>query len=498
MRIHMKSVSLLVFIMFFTLLAENIPVVTYKVESDPTISFRILFKVGSAHDPAGKEGLAYLTAQMLSQGSTKKHSYADLIEEFYPMASGFSSQTDKEVTVFYGRTHRDNLEKYYELIKEILFEPAFSEQDFIRIKQETISYLENTLRYASDEELGKHALYYAIFKDTRYAHPIQGFVSSLKSITLEDVKQFYSTHYNQSNLVLGLGGGFDDTFLKRFQKDFTALPVGKESTLPDIKPHKIDGFNVLIVEKPGSQATAISMGYPIHILRGEKEWYPLDVARSWLGEHRNSSSHLYQVIREKRGLNYGDYAYIEHFPNGGRRQFPPVNVVRHHQIFEIWIRPVPNYARHFAMRAALREYKKLLENGLSEEDFELTRKFLHSYILNYAPTTMMKLGYRMDDYLYGINGSHLEIYRTNLEKMTREDVNQAIRNHFQYGKMWIVFVTDDAKSLANDLVRNTPSPIKYSVEKPKEILEEDKAISTFKVPIRKQNIHIVKVENIFE
>ncbi len=49
-------------------------------------------------------------------------------------------------------------------------------------------------------------------------------------------------------------------------------------------------------------------------MRGDEDFYPLAVANSWLGEHRNSSSHLYQVIREERGLNYGDYSYIEYFP----------------------------------------------------------------------------------------------------------------------------------------------------------------------------------------
>ena len=68
------------------------------------------------------------------------------------------------------------------------------------------------------------------------------------------------------------------------------------------------------------------MGFPIDVLRGAQEWYALAIANSWLGEHRNSSSHLYQVIREARGLNYGDYSYIEHFPAAGGCMMPPQNV----------------------------------------------------------------------------------------------------------------------------------------------------------------------------
>ncbi len=114
----------------------------------------------------------------------------------------------------------------------------------------------------------------------------------------------------------------------------------------------------------------------------------LPIANSWLGEHRNSSSHLYQVIREERGLNYGDYSYIEYYPGGGGFTVPPQNVARRQQIFEIWIRPVPNETRHFALRAALREFQKLVDNGLTENEFQLTRGFLSKYALHYAATTM--------------------------------------------------------------------------------------------------------------
>ena len=125
------------------------------------------------------------------------------------------------------------------------------------------------------------------------------------------------------------------------------------------------------------------------------------------------------MIRDQRGLNYGDYSYIEHFPNGGALTKPPQNVCRRQQLFEIWIRPVPNEARHFALRAALRELKNLVDNGLTEEQFDLTRKFLRNYVLHYAPTTSERLGYALDDRFYGIPGSHLDLFRRAMNEVTR-------------------------------------------------------------------------------
>jgi zinc protease len=67
------------------------------------------------------------------------------------------------MTVIYGRVHRDNLGEYYPLFLDAMTAPAFSQQDLDRIKSQTLNYLENTLRYSSDEELGKAVLYNAIY-----------------------------------------------------------------------------------------------------------------------------------------------------------------------------------------------------------------------------------------------------------------------------------------------------------------------------------------------
>jgi hypothetical protein len=94
------------------------------------------------------------------------------------------------------------------------------------------------------------------------------------------------------------------------------------------------------VEKE-TRATAISFGHPIAVNRSHPDYPALYLARTWLGEHRSSTSHLYQRIRELRGMNYGDYAYIEAFPRGCsvlRTKIPGA------RLFEIWIRPVPENA----------------------------------------------------------------------------------------------------------------------------------------------------------
>jgi zinc protease len=272
--------------------------------------------------------------------------------------------------------------------------------------------------------------------------------------------------------------------------------LGTPASPPPPQPKPLRGLNVTLVEK-NAASTAISIGFPINLLRGSNEWYALAIANSWLGEHRNSSGQLFQVIRETRGLNYGDYTYIEHFPNGGQRFLPPQNVARRKQIFEIWIRPVPNEARHFALRAALREFQKLVEHGMTAEDFELKRNFLKKYVLHYASTTSERLAYALDDVFYGLGESHLAKFRRMMDEVTLADVNAAIKKHWQTANMKIVAVTKDSATFADALAGDAPSPISYSSAKPDDVIAEDKAISTHPLKIKRENITIVPVAELF-
>ncbi|HEX9657224.1 MAG TPA: pitrilysin family protein [Bacteroidota bacterium] len=470
--------------------------VLLTVPNDPTVSFRVWFKVGSQNDPPGKEGLANITASMLTDAATKQNSYEQILDKLYPLAASYNASTSVEMTVISGRSHKDNLKEYFPLFTQAILEPALKQDDLDRIKSRVTNYLENILRYASDEELGKAVLYNEIFAGTPYGHIDEGLIESVKSITLDDVRGFYQEHYTKDNFVVGVGGGFDDTLVRQLKEQLAGLPVGKSNKALPPSPKAINGMEVVIVEKDAA-STAISMGFPMDLLRGSKEWYALAIANSWLGEHRNSSSHLYHVIRESRGLNYGDYSYIENFPNGGRLSMPPQNVARRKQIFEIWIRPVPNEARHFALRAALREFQMLVEKGMTQENFELTRNFLKKYVLHYAPTTMERLGYALDDRFYDVDGSHLERFRKMMDEITLADVNAAIKKHWQYGDMKVVIITNEAEKMKDALVSNTPSPITYTSPKPEDILTEDKEIISFPLDIKTESVKTIPVADLF-
>jgi zinc protease len=468
------------------------------VPADPTVSFSLSFAVGSQDDPPGKEGLAFLTGEMLADAATQKRSLDQILEALYPLASSYTVRVDRERTTLTGRTHRDNTSAFFELYSDAFLRPAFKAADFERVQSDAINELENTLRYSSDEELGKATLEDFVFRGTRYAHPNEGTVAGLRSITLDDVRAFYRSRVTAASALVAIGGGYDDATVARFEAAVRELPAGAAVAPPAIEPEAVAGHSALLIAKPGADAS-ISLGFPVDVHRGERDFYALWIANSWLGEHRNQASHLFQVIREHRGLNYGDYSYIEAFPEGGHRNMPPVNVPRREQLFEIWIRTLPNDKAVFALRAALRELQSLVDHGLTQEQFELTRGFLKKYSLHFAETTSARLGYAVDDRFYGVGGDgHLARFREMMDELTLDDVNGAIKRHLQTANLKIAIVTGDAEGLSAALTSGAPTPISYDTPKPAAITAEDREIAAFPLAIAKDRVTIVPVEQAFE
>ncbi len=230
------------------------------------------------------------------------------------------------------------------------------------------------------------------------------------------------------------------------------------------------------------------------------------LANSWLGEHRTSVSHLYQVIREKRGMNYGDYSYVEAYPEGYSTQVPPVNVSRRSQLFEVWIRPIAETAPGtltdrslFAFRAALREVARLSETGVTQDTLETQRRYLRNYYVNFANTVGRRLAYRIDDAFYGIPApGFLASARAGIEAVTLDSVNAAIKRHIQARNLCVVFITQDAEGMKKRILSGEPTGITYAGSQPQAILDEDKTIAAWPIPVKPENITILNINEVFE
>ncbi|WP_404342916.1 M16 family metallopeptidase [Pseudoalteromonas mariniglutinosa] len=468
-----------------------------KTNSSPLVDVNWLFNTGAAADPQGKKGVAALTAAMLAQGGSASMSYKDIKKALYPLAGSFSYQLDKEMISLHGRVHKDNAAQWYALVSEQLLNPGFREDDFKRLKKELIDGIKAGLKASNDEELGKEVLYHMLYQGHPYESYNYGDLSDLAALTLDDVKAFYDSQFTQAKLTLGLIGALPDDVKSVMLKDLAGLPKGDESRLSIPDAPVLQGHHATIVEK-SAQSTAVSFGFPIDTIRSSDDWTALWLVRSYFGEHRSSNSYLYQRIRQTRGMNYGNYAYIEYFPRGMFQTKPDANLGRSEQIFQVWLRPLrSNNDAHFATRTALFELDKLIKNGISKTDFEATRNFLINFVPQMVASQDRQLGYALDSQFYNTD-NFVDYVKAKLEKLTLDDVNRVIRDNLQTDNIHYVFITGDGKDMQKRLASEQTSAMLYNAAKPAELVAEDKVIADYKLAIPAENIEVLKVEQVFQ
>lgn len=474
------------------------------------VVFKVRFQNGSISDPSDKLGLTSATASLMTGGGAGGRGYSEIQDLLYPWAAYYYAMVDKEVTTFTFEVPAQFVEAFYPVMRDVLMAPDFDEGDFARVMAQQQNYVDQTIRASSDEDYSKMVLEHLLFRGGNMAHMVQGNSQTVAAITLDDIKTHYRDAFTRNNVSIGLAGNYSDALRDRFEADL----AGKlsEVKFEPVKPSPArmpEGIEVEIIAKEGAFGSAIFTGAPLGITRKDDEFAALMIANSWMGEHRKSYSRLYQKIREARSMNYGDYSYIEWYQAGGQNQLPPSGVPRSSNYWSIWIRPVQigtqlreQYAEladvqighaHFALRMAIKEFDALIANGMNETDFEATRTFLRSYTKLYAQSPEAQLGWLMDSKFYG-RENYLAELDALLAGTTLEQVNAALRQHWQTRNLFVSIVTDvsEAQPLADSLINNTPSPMSYSTlvaeGLSEALVEEDALVASYPLNVTKVTV----------
>ena len=468
------------------------------------VEFR--FRSGAVDDPPGKAGLTYLTARVMAEGGTVTLNAKQLLEALFPIAAELSVRVDKELTTFRARIHRDNLAKFVPILTDVVIHPRWDPDEFRRLRDAAVNDVEKRLRQGDDENLGKECLQELMFRQHPYGRLTLGHASDLKSLTLPELQQQAMRVFSGDRLTVGVSGGYPPGLGKDLAQTLSALP-GKSAAPPEIPEARPHGPRFLLVEKI-ADSTAISIGMPWNLSHSDPDWPAMSVARSAFGEHRQFNGRLMQRLREARGLNYGDYAYLEHFVQEGfDAATAQTGRARHQQEFTIWLRPVADENRLFAVRAALYELARTLrDEPFSEDEVEQTKGFLDGYILLFDQTDARKLGYALDDQFYGFSSSFLAPWRSGLRGVTADQVNGAWRKWIDPSKLEIVLAGKDMASVKKAVLSGEPTPIQYqrdatgkTPEKPPAQLATDREIEKFPFGARGDaDVEVTPVDRMFE
>ena len=429
------------------------PRITTLDSRAPLVTIRVMVTHGSTSDPAGKEGLASLTADMITDGSYRGPSGVvtkeQLAEMTMPWGSGArpSAFAASRTTTFFFTAPRDVLPQYVrDVLRPMLAEPLFAQAELDRLKNERMSTI-TSLRTTNLENLGLSALDQYVLAGTGYEHHAVGSEASIPTITRDDVVAFYRAHYRPETIIAGISTA-DAAVVQQIRdalRDVNRDATTPPPAAPSAQPARFTGREALVIEEPNAPAASIHLGFPTVVNRAHEDFWPLYVANVWLGTHRDSFGQLYQKIREERGYNYGDYSYVEYWAGRPFSLFQVFNQPREQQYFSIWVRPVKHEHAVHMMKAVTYELEQMVRNGLTQEQLDASKNKARVLYLNLGETVPRLISAKVDDVFYGLEErGFLDSYLQSVDAVTLERVNAAIRRHLRPDNIKYVVVTSTA------------------------------------------------------
>ena len=286
----------------------------YVVEDHalPVLSAAVVVRAGSDSNTKGKGGLATMTAELMSDGTTRRDlktlaEAENLIgTTIAPNASMDGSTTEMTVLTAYQAPGMD-------LLSDVLEHPAFHTEDLdrrrkqrlIRIQQETDNVRQMAMRVGPK----------LVFGDEPYGESPTGTTDSVKALSHDDVTGFYAAHYGAADAALILAGDITPAQAHTLATQYFGQWKGASGaavTLPTAPSSQ--STRVVIVDKPGAPQTAL-FAFGTGVPANSPELPILDIMNYTLGGA--FTSRLNMNLREVHGYTYGASSRYRQYRAGG-------------------------------------------------------------------------------------------------------------------------------------------------------------------------------------
>lgn len=393
--------------------------------SVPLIAMRFAFEGGNSQDPAGKEGVANFLTAMMDEGAGDLTAiqFQECMEEI-AMRMGFEDSRDS----FYGsfETLTENLDEAVELLRLAINEPRFDPDAMERIRGQLLTSLAFAAK--DPDRVAAREWFAAAFPDHPYGRPAVGTEESLATITRDDLEKYRKRVFAKDTLKIAVVGDIDaETLGKVLDRVFGDLPEKADlEPIPFVEPKKGGDVHVIEMPVPQSVATFGLAGIP----RKDPDFIPAFVMNHILGGG-GFSSRLMEEVREKRGLAYSVYSYLQPY--------------QHTAIFAGGV-ATKNEEIGQSLEVIRAELQRMATEGPTPEELENAKSYLiGSYPLRFdtnAKIANQLLGIMQD----GLGQDYIEKRNSLIEAVTLEDVKRAAKRILETDNL-IMTVVGQPKNL---------------------------------------------------
>jgi len=294
-------------------LSNGIKVWGIKQSELPLVQYSIIIRGGHLAEELGKAGIANLVASMMNEG-TKNKTPEELEDAIGLLGASIRVTSGNEDISIEVSTLKKNLEKTIAIVEEIILEPRWDKEQFGLLKSRTINALKRN--QANPDYLASTTLNKLIFGENNILSTTNsGTEATVSSLTIDDLKNFYSTYVSPSITRLIVAGDVDQTKVKAAFDGLSRKWQPKKVVLPEFKmPIAPVKSAIYFVDVPGAKQSVIAIGAP-SLARANPDFYPAYVANYKLGGSFNGVFNL--ILREEKGFTYGARSSFSGFTDYG-------------------------------------------------------------------------------------------------------------------------------------------------------------------------------------
>jgi zinc protease len=382
---------------------NGIDILGVDTDETPTVFINIAMEGGVLLDSIEKPGVATMTAQMMNE-STALSSNVEMANRLALLGSSISFRSSGRYTNIYVSSLTKNLDETLVLLKEKLFSPGFKEDDFARLKQNTLQGLQQALKNPST--LASRARDIVLYgEDSILGMPSGGTTESVQAITLDDLKAYYDSYYRPNFVDMVIVGDLPK------QQAVAAVSLlsaweGKDYDLP-----KFGEFENAAKGK----------------IDAEGEYFKAGLMNFPLGGMFNSRINL--NLREDKGYTYGARSGF----SGGKVTgtfSAGADVAGQHTVASI--------------QEFLKEMDTFRESGMTQDELELMKKAYTQRDALSSETPTRKAGILIRMLGYDLDKEYRERQKEIINNATVEELNALAKKWLDTDSMDIIVVGDAA------------------------------------------------------
>ena len=401
----------------------DIPIV---FEQDKRLPLRVVELVftNSGSASSKKAGLSSLSAALLGEG-TKKDGAVKFAKELEDHAVTLQAGVGRETFTIDLEALDSEFDFAMQKLKELLSDPNFTQEAFEKVKKQRLGQL--MAKKSDYDYIAGVNLRRLLFPNSPMGEPQLGDEKSISSLTLDDLKEFLSSHLFKNNLIIQIGGKMSEDEAKKIALNIASnLKVGKVSPIPH---YEASDKNETIRVYEDTKQAYIYFGSPYNMSANSPKQVLGKIAAFALGSS-GFGSRLMEEIRVKRGLAYSVYTRLS------------VNKSASYMAGYL-------QTKLKSQEEAQKEVKKIIDdfvkNGITQEELDSAKKFYLGSEPLRTETMAQRLNRAFHEYYSGLGIGWSKKELQMIENAKLDEVNNFIKSHQEINDLSWAIVTNKKK-----------------------------------------------------